>query len=80
MIKGLYNDFKAKTINTEMTFQKVVNRTLSLYLTEEKFKKEEIDLVSKKILWQERSLIKKLNYGLKNLKSIKFFEENGLMR
>ena len=47
LIRGLYNDFKAKTINTDITFQKVVNRTLSLYLTEESFKKrldKEIDL------------------------------------
>tara|TARA_R110002020_G_scaffold176300_2_gene368487 strand:+ start:1046 stop:1240 length:195 start_codon:yes stop_codon:yes gene_type:complete len=47
LIRGLYNDFKAKTINTDITFQKVVNRTLSLYLTEESFKKrldKDIDL------------------------------------
>ena len=47
LIKGLYDEFKVKTINSEMTFQKMVNRTLSLYLTEESFKKKvdtEIDL------------------------------------
>ena len=47
LIKGLYNDFKARTINTEMTFQKIVNRSLSLYLTEESFKEKvesEVDL------------------------------------
>jgi|TARA_Y100000004_G_C8671811_1_gene309580 hypothetical protein len=47
LIRGLYNDFKAKTINSDITFQKVVNRTLSLYLTEESFKKRldtEVDL------------------------------------
>ena len=47
LIKGLYDEFKLKTVNSEMTFQKVVNRTLSLYLTEESFKKrldEEVDL------------------------------------
>ena len=47
LIKGLYDEFKLRTVNSEMTFQKVVNRTLSLYLTEEAFKKrldEEVDL------------------------------------
>ena len=47
LIKGLYDEFKLKTVNSEMTFQKVVNRTLSLYLTEESYKKrldEEVDL------------------------------------
>tara|TARA_Y100000592_G_scaffold12647_1_gene17762 strand:- start:1045 stop:1239 length:195 start_codon:yes stop_codon:yes gene_type:complete len=47
LIKGLYDEFKVKTVNSDMTFQKIVNRTLSLYLTEEKFKKKletEVDL------------------------------------
>tara|TARA_R100000808_G_C2152829_1_gene162576 strand:- start:4534 stop:4728 length:195 start_codon:yes stop_codon:yes gene_type:complete len=47
LIKGLYNEFKQQTVNSDMTFQKIVNRSLSLYLTEEKFKEKletEVDL------------------------------------
>ena len=47
LIKGLYDEFKVRTVNSEMTFQKIVNRSLSLYLTEEKFKHKvetEVDL------------------------------------
>ena len=47
LIKGLYDQFKVQTINSEMTFQKMVNRTLSLYLTEANFKDRldnEVDL------------------------------------
>ena len=47
LIKGLYDEFKVRTVNTDMTFQKIVNRSLSLYLTEEKFKQQvetEVDL------------------------------------
>jgi len=40
LIKGLYNEFKQQTVNSDMTFQKIVNRSLSLYLTEEKFKEK----------------------------------------
>ena len=47
LIRGLYDEFKLRTVNSEMTFQKIVNRSLSLYLTEEKFKQKvetEVDL------------------------------------
>lgn len=47
LIKGLYDEFKVRTVNSEMTFQKIVNRTLSLYLTESEFKEKlekEVDL------------------------------------
>ena len=47
LIKGLYDEFKLRTVNSEMTFQKMVNRTLSLYLTEQNFKEKlekEVDL------------------------------------
>jgi hypothetical protein len=47
LIKGLYDEFKVKTVNSDMTFQKIVNRSLQLYLTEENFKTKvetEIDL------------------------------------
>tara|TARA_Y100001938_G_scaffold133786_1_gene193517 strand:- start:344 stop:538 length:195 start_codon:yes stop_codon:yes gene_type:complete len=47
LIKGLYDEFKVRTVNSDMTFQKIVNRSLQLYLTEEKFKQQvetEVDL------------------------------------
>ena len=47
LIRGLYDEFKLQTLKSDMTFQKMVNRTLSLYLTEESFKNKietEIDL------------------------------------
>lgn len=37
-----YSNFKVDTLNTEMTLQKLVNRAIHLYLTEEKFK-EKVD-------------------------------------
>jgi len=37
-----YSSFKVDTLNTEMTLQKLVNRAIHLYLTEEKFK-EKVD-------------------------------------
>lgn len=34
-----YSEFKIDTLPTEMTLQKLVNRAIHLYLTDEKFKK-----------------------------------------
>jgi len=42
LIKGLYDEFKLKTVNSEMTLQKVTNRALKLYLEESDFE-EKID-------------------------------------
>ena len=38
ILEQLYNKFKKETVNTEMTLQKLTNRTVNLYLHDEKFK------------------------------------------
>lgn len=38
ILKDVYLDFKKKTIDTDMTLQKIVNRTLDLYLKDGDFK------------------------------------------
>ena len=38
LIKGLYDEFKLKTVNSDMTLQKITNRALMMYLSEETFK------------------------------------------
>ena len=38
LIKGLYDSFKVKTVNSEMSLQKLTNRALDLYLQEETFR------------------------------------------
>ena len=35
----LYKNFKSCTVNTDMTLQKLTNRTINMYLTDEDFKK-----------------------------------------
>ena len=40
LIKGLYDEFKLKTVNSEMTLQKVANRALLMYLKEEDFRNQ----------------------------------------
>ena len=37
ILQGLYNKFKLKTVNTEMTLQKFTNRSIDMYLNDEKF-------------------------------------------
>ena len=43
LLKLLYERFKSVTINTSMTLQKLTNRSIDLYLTDEDFK-EKIEL------------------------------------
>ncbi len=43
LLKSLYLDFKKTTINTSMTLQKLTNRSIDLYLSDENFK-EKIEL------------------------------------
>ena len=43
LLKSLYKRFKSATINTSMTLQKLTNRSIDLYLTDEDFK-EKIEL------------------------------------
>ena len=43
LLKSLYENFKSATINTSMTLQKLTNRSIDLYLTDEDFK-EKIEL------------------------------------
>ena len=40
VLSDKYSEFKMETLTTEMTLQKLVNRAIHLYLTEEKFKKQ----------------------------------------
>ena len=39
VLSDKYGEFKINTLPTEMTLQKLVNRAIHLYLTDEKFKK-----------------------------------------
>ncbi|MAH44141.1 hypothetical protein CL614_10580 [archaeon] len=38
LLKELYDRFKLTTINTKMTLQKLTNRSIDLYLTDDNFK------------------------------------------
>tara|TARA_Y100001937_G_scaffold30207_1_gene43537 strand:- start:882 stop:1076 length:195 start_codon:yes stop_codon:yes gene_type:complete len=40
IIEDLYNRFKLNTVNTKMTLQKLTNRSVDRFLTDEKFKQE----------------------------------------
>ena len=40
ILEALYNKFKTTTVNTDMTLQKLTNRTIHLYCSDEDFKKE----------------------------------------
>ena len=38
ILEDLYKRFKQTTVNTRMTLQKLTNRSINLYLTDEQFK------------------------------------------
>ena len=38
ILEDLYKRFKATTVNTKMTLQKLTNRSIDLYLTDKNFK------------------------------------------
>ena len=38
ILEDLYKRFKAKTVNTKMTLQKLTNRSIDLYLTDDTYK------------------------------------------
>ena len=40
IIEGLYNDFKSYTVNTEMTLQKLGNRCVDMYLSDDDFREK----------------------------------------
>ena len=40
IINGLYSYFKLKTVNTNMTLQKLTNRAVDMYLADENFRKD----------------------------------------
>lgn len=50
VIEDIYHDFKIKTISDDINLQKLVNRSLSLYNTDENFRKiiNEYDKLSTK--------------------------------
>ena len=40
ILENLYERFKLNTVNTKMTLQKLTNRSVDRFLTDEKFKEE----------------------------------------
>ena len=40
ILKGLYRNFKMNTLDDEFTLQKLVNRSMDLYVLDQQFKKE----------------------------------------
>ena len=40
ILEDLYKRFKSTTVNTKMTLQKLTNRTLDMYINDDKFKEE----------------------------------------
>ena len=40
ILGSLYNKFKLVTVNTKMSLQKITNRSVYLYINDEKFKEE----------------------------------------
>ena len=40
IIENLYEKFKVQTVNTKMTLQKLTNRSVDRFLTDEKFREE----------------------------------------
>ena len=40
ILENLYEKFKLNTVNTKMTLQKLTNRSVDRFLTDEKFKEE----------------------------------------
>ena len=40
ILENLYERFKLNTVNTKMTLQKLTNRTINLYLNDEKFQEQ----------------------------------------
>ena len=40
ILENLYKRFKSTTVNTKMTLQKLTNRSIDLYLTDEKYKQQ----------------------------------------
>ena len=40
ILESLYEKFKLNTVNTKMTLQKLINRSVDKFLTDEKFREE----------------------------------------
>ena len=40
ILENLYNKFKLNTVNTKMTLQKLTNRSVDRFLTDEKYREE----------------------------------------
>ena len=45
ILENLYKQFKSETVNTEMTLQKLTNRSVNLYLSDTKFR-DDLDCYS----------------------------------
>jgi predicted HTH domain antitoxin len=40
LLKDLYNKFKLKTVNTDMTLQKLTNRSVNMFLENDEFRND----------------------------------------
>ena len=40
ILKGLYKHFKLVTVNTKMSLQKITNRSMHLYMTDDDFREK----------------------------------------
>ena len=40
ILEALYHRFKSSTVNTDMTLQKLTNRSINMYLTDDNFKSQ----------------------------------------
>ena len=40
ILESLYNEFKLKTVNTDMTLQKLTNRTVDMFNNNDNFRKD----------------------------------------
>ena len=47
VIQSLYNDFRVKTVNSSMNLQKLVNRSILLYIEDEEFRKKVDEYIAK---------------------------------
>ena len=43
VLEHLYNKFKINTVDSDMTLQRLTNRTMYLYITDENFRKKVVE-------------------------------------
>ena len=62
VMKSLYDRFKIKTVNSKMTLQKLTNRSIHLYLSDENFRDT---LKEKGFLRRDYRVKERKKYGLR---------------